>query len=456
VIESASPAERDGFLSRRPDSARPVPQNLLNRGQFLDRLGRELVRTKGCLSDRFVVLCIDLDRFRSVTASLGRHAGDQLLSAVASRIGGLLATRDAIACLGGDEFAILIEEPAGTGPAGDFAERMQRELINGFNISGTVVYTTASIGIARVASSYKSAEDVLRDAEIAMFEAKVRGRARTEIFHPSMHSRAFDSFELESDLYRAVEQNEFELFFQPIVSANNGRVHGFESLLRWRHPSRGLLCPASFIEQLKETGLIVPVGNWVIQEACKQARKWQEIRLYPVPVTINIAQQQFKDSNVVGTVSDAIDSSGADPRGIILELTEDVIVEDLDAARLTLAPLRERGVRVMIDDFGTGYSSLSYIRKLSVDAIKLDASFVDRIERFSEDRLIVRAIIALAHALDLRVVAEGIEREEQLAELVNLECEEVQGYMISEPVDAETATRMIENRWIAGFASFPA
>lgn len=453
MIESALAVGRDGFLSSRHEPARPVAQNLLNRGQFLDRLGRELARTKGCLTHRFVVLCIDIDRFRSVTASLGRHVGDELLTAISTRIGGLLATRDAIAGIGGDEFAILIEEPASTGPATDFAERIQKELINGFNLSGTVVYTTASIGIARVTSSYESAEEILRDAEIAMFEAKAGGRARTESFHQSMQSRAFDSFELETDLYRALEQNEFELFFQPIVSATNGRVHGFESLLRWRHPSRGLLCPAEFIEQLKDTGLIVPVGNWVIQEACKQARKWKEIRLYPVPLTINIAQQQFKDSNVVETVINAIDASGADPRGIVLELTEDVLVEDLDAARLTLAPLRARGVRIMIDDFGTGYSSLSYIRKLSVDAIKLDASFVDRIEKFSEDRLIVRAIIALAHALDLRVVAEGIEREEQLAELVNLECDEVQGYMISKPVDAKTATLMIENRWIAGFAA---
>ena len=452
MTESASPAERKLFLTIPPEPARPTPPGLLNRGQFLDRLGRELLRTKGCISDRYVVLCVDLDRFKVVTASLGRRTGDELLVAIAMRITGLLSTRDALARIGGDEFAILIEEPSSIGSAAQFAERVQKELISGFNLSGTVVYTTASIGIARVASSYQSAEDILRDAEIAMYNAKSRGRARAEMFHSTMFARALDLFELETDLRRAVERNEFELYYQPIVSSTNGRVRAFESLLRWRHPSRGLLTPSSFLELLKETGLIVPVGEWVIKEACRQARIWQEIRLKPVPVTINLASQQFTHANVVNTVTEAIEASGVDPLGIVLELTEDALLEDLDSAKETLAPLRARGVRIMIDDFGTGYSSLSYLRRLSVDAIKIDASFVDRIERFTEDRMIVRAIVALAHALELCVVAEGIERKEQLTELVNLECEEVQGYMISEPVDAEAATRMIESRWTAGFA----
>jgi diguanylate cyclase (GGDEF)-like protein len=434
------------------EPALATPQGLLNRGQFLDRLGRELARTKGCITDRYAVLCVDLDRFKVVTASLGRRVGDEMLAAIARLLTSLLSTRDAVARIGGDEFAVLIEEPGTCGSAANFAERIQKELISGFNLSSTVVYTTASIGIARVSSSYQSAEDILRDAEIAMYSAKARGRARAESFHSTMFTRALDLFELETDLRRAVERNEFELYYQPIVSSTNGRGRAFESLLRWRHPSRGLLSPASFLDLLKETGLIVPVGEWVIKEACRQARVWQEIRLKPVPVTINLAPQQFTHANVVSTVTEAIAESGVDPLGIVLELTEDAILEDLDSAKETLAPLRARGVRIMIDDFGTGYSSLSYLRRLSVDAIKIDASFVDRIERFTEDRMIVRAIVALAHALELCVVAEGIERKEQLAELVNLECEEVQGYMISEPVDAGTATRMVESRWTASFA----
>jgi diguanylate cyclase (GGDEF)-like protein len=452
VTESVSTPEKTPLRPGAAEIPRVKALDLLNRGQILDRIGRELSRTKACIAGRSVVLSIDLDRFKIVTASLGRRTGDELLAAIARRINGLLGTRDSIARVGGDEFVIMLEEPAPYGAAIEVAERIQKELIGGFNLETTVVYTTASIGVARISSSYASPEDILRDAEIAMYHAKARGRARAEVFHPGMHANAIDMFELETDLRRAVERKEFELFYQPIVSAVNGRVRAFESLLRWRHPSRGILSPGAFLDLLKETGLIVPVGEWVINEACRQARIWQEVRLRPVPVTINLAPQQFTHANVVKTVTEAIESSGVDPMGIVLELTEDAILEDLDSARETLAPLRARGVRIMIDDFGTGYSSLSYLRRLSVDAIKIDASFVDRIEKFTEDRMIVRAIVALAHALELCVVAEGIERKEQLAELVNLECEEVQGYMISQPVDAETATRMIEGRWAAQFA----
>ncbi len=452
VIQPALPAEAESFVLPPPDSIRPIAPSLLNRGHFLDKLGSELGRTRGCLSDRFVVLSVDLDRFRVVTSSLGRRAGDELLAAIAIRLGGRLATRDSIALIEGDEFVILLEESGLSGSAADFAERVQQELIRGFNLSGTSVYTTASIGIARVASSYTSAEDILRDAEIAMYAAKALGRARAEVFHPSMHARTLDLFELETDLLRAVKNEEFELHYQPIVSTTNGRLHGFESLLRWRHPSRGLLRADSFLGMLEQTGLIAPVGDWAIRQACRQARRWQEIRLHPVPVTINLSPQQFTHPDFASMIMQAIGESGADPRGIMLELTEDAILEDLDSARKTLAPLRARGVRVMIGEFGPGYSSLNYLRKLSVDAIKIDASFVDRIEKFAEDRMIVRAIIALAHALDLRVVAEGIERPEQLADLINLECEEVQGFLISEPVDAEAATKMIETRWVAELA----
>lgn len=447
------------FRSSRPSPAISASSvspssspNILNRGQFLDRLTRELGRTKGCLNDRFVVLCVDLDRFKGVTTSLGRQVGSEFLAVVGSRLRGLLATRDCLASIGTDKFAILIEEPGQFGSAAGFADRIQKELIGGFGLSGTVVYTTASIGMARLAASYTSAEDVLRDAETAMYSAKVGGRARTEVFRPGMNTTVADLFELEIELRLALERKQFELFYQPIVSSTTGRIHGFESLLRWRHPRRGLLTPDSFLTSLRETGLIVPVGEWAINEACLQARAWQEIRLHPVPITINLSPEQFEHPDLVNMVTRAIETSGCDPRGIVLELTEDAVLGELESAKQSLAPLRQRGVRVMIDDFGTGYTSLGYIRKLSVDAIKIDASFVDRIEKFAEDRMIVRAIIALAHALDLRVVAEGIERKEQMIELVNLECEEVQGYMISKPVNACTATHMIENRWAAEFA----
>jgi diguanylate cyclase (GGDEF)-like protein len=422
---------------------------MLNRRQFLDRLERELRRAKTGLTERHAVLCVDIDRFRVANASLGRQVCDDLLVAIADRIAIHLSHRDAIARVGGDEFAILFEESSDAGSAWEVAERIQSELIGGFTISNNRVYATASIGIVRVAGAYRFVEDIMRDGEIAMYRAKARGRARSESFQPSMYWNALDLFELETDLRRAVEKSEFELHYQPIVSASTGRVKAFESLLRWRHPIRGLLTPSDFLELLKETGLITPVGKWIIREACLQARRWQEIRGRPIPVTINLAPQQFTYAGVMETVDQTITETGVDPHALVLEITEDALVDDIESAREKLAPLRERGVRIMIDDFGTGYSSLSYLRHLSIDAIKIDASFIDRIERFAEDRLIVSAIIALAHALELCVVAEGIERPEQLSQLVGLECEQVQGFLISKPVDTATATQMVQNKWTA-------
>jgi diguanylate cyclase (GGDEF)-like protein len=437
-----------GPLRLESDLNRSKPPQMLTRRQFLDRLERELRRAKGGLTERHSVLCIDIDRFRVVSASLGRELCDELLVAIADRLASRLSHRDALARVGGDEFAILLEESAESGSALEIAEQIQTDLIGGFTISGNRVYATASIGIVRVAGTYRGPEDILRDGEIAMYRAKSRGRARSETFHPTMYWTALDLFELETDLRRAVEKGEFELHYQPIVSAVTGRVKAFESLLRWRHPSRGLQTPLSFLGLLKETGLITPVGKWVIHEACLQARRWQD-RYGPIPVTINLAPQQFTYAGVMENVYSAMVDTDVDPTTVVLEITEDALVEDIDSARQKLAPLRERGVRIMIDDFGTGYSSLSYLRHLSVDAIKIDASFIDRIERFAEDRMIVRAIVALAHALNLDVVAEGIERKEQLSELVGLDCEQAQGFLISKPVDAATATRMIETNWTA-------
>jgi len=431
----------------RSESGHAPPAGLLNRAQFLDRLGRELKRTKNCLIDRYVVLCVDVDRFRVVNASLGRRAGDQILTAIAGRIISQLSPRDALAKLGGDEFAILVEETPDGKTAMDVADAIQRELIAGFTIDESPVYSTASIGVVRVSSGYNSPEDILRDGEIAMYRAKTLGRGRAEMFHPTMFVHAQDLFELETDLRRAVERGEFELFYQPIVSLKTGKVRAFESLLRWRHPSRGLQSPSAFLDLLKETGLMMSVGQWVIEEACSQARKWHDLRGRPIPVTINLAPQQFTHSSVINVVTEAIGKTGVHPAALVLEITEDTLVEDIEAARETLLPLRELGIRTMIDDFGTGYSSLSYLRRLPIDAIKIDASFVDRIERFTEDRMIVRAIIALAHALELCVVAEGVERREQITELIALECEEAQGFVVSRPVDAETATNMVVTRW---------
>jgi diguanylate cyclase (GGDEF)-like protein len=438
-----------GPLRLEIEEQRPKPAQMLTRRQFLDRLDRELVRAKSGLHARNDVLLVDLDRFRVANASLGRQVCDDLLVEIVDRFAVHLSHRDAIARIGGDEFAILLEESPDAGTASELAERLQVEMIAGFTISENKIYTTASIGIVRIAAAYKRVEEIMRDAEIAMYYAKSRGRARSETFQPVMYWMALDLFELETDLRRAVERGEFELHYQPIVSAATGRVTAFESLLRWRHPERGLQTPADFIDLLKETGLITSVGKWVIQEACLQAKRWQEIAGRPIPVTINLAPQQFTYVRVMDSVTQAIEDTGVDPRALMLEITEETLVEDIESARKKLAPLRERGVRIMIDDFGTGYSSLSYLRHLSIDAIKIDASFIDRIERVAQDRMIVSAVVALAHALELSVIAEGVERKDQLTELMSLECEQVQGFLISKPVDAATATQMVETDWTA-------
>ena len=395
------------------------------------------------------MLCVDIDRFRVINTCLGRAIGDRLLNEIAARLVMQLGHHDSIGKIGGDEFAILIEEKPDRPSAVEIANSIQSELIGGFVIDGAVLYATASIGVARLASSYVDAEEVLRDAEIAMYCAKSNGRARVEVFQGSMLLSAHGLFQLETDLRRAVERQEFELHFQPIVSVKTGKVRAFESLLRWRHPSKGLQLPGSFLPLLKETGLILSLGSWIIEEACRHAKKWQDIRGRPVPVTINIAPQQFSQSVVVSQVTEALERTGAHPGSVVLEITEDVLIEDLDVARATLLPLRYQGIRTMIDDFGTGYSSLSYLRRLPIDAIKVDSSFVDRIEGFAEDRLIVRAIVALAHALELCVVAEGVERREQLRELVGLDCEEAQGYLVSPPVSGSVAADMVASRWAA-------
>ena len=422
---------------------------MLTRPQIIDRIERELSRTRSCLVDRYAVLCVDIDRFRFVNASLGREACDQILTAIAARISSHLSLRDALARLGGDEFAVLVEESRAGFSAADIAEAIQGELIAGFEIDGTVIYSTASIGIARVSSSYESAEHVMRDAEIAMHGAKSKGRARAENFHPLMRAQARNLFALETELRRAVDRGEFELQYQPIVSLKTGKVRAFESLVRWRHPSRGLQMPSSFLPLLTETGLLLTVSEWVIDEACRQARKWQELRGRPVPLTVNIAAQHFADASIAELITDALDRTGAHPSGIVLEMPESILVCDLDGARDTLLALRERGIHTVVDDFGSGYSSPSYLRRLPVDAIKIDASLIDKIERFTEDRLIVRHTIALAHALGLRVIAEGMERKEQLVELMGFDCNEAQGQLISAPVDEVTATTMVITRWFA-------
>lgn len=426
---------------------------LLNRGQIVDQIGRELQRTRKCLGSRYVLLSLELDCYRATVASQGRKAGDDLVTAVAERIGSLLSAHDAVASLGRGTMAILLESVGVPGSTLSTVDVIQRELMAGLKVGEQTIYTTASIGITKVATPYATAEDVLWDAGIAMRRAKAEGKARAATFHLMMDHERLSETELEQELRVALERDEFVLHFQPIISPRTGKVDAFEALLRWNHPSKGLQAPAEFLQTLKDSGLIVPVGEWVVKEACANASRWREIAGRTIPVTINLASEELSALSVITAVNDAIDH-GTDAASVTLEISEDALFDAL-AASGSLSLVRDRGVRIVVDDFGSGYSSLDFVGRLPIDAIKMDASFADRIAHYAADRPVMRNIVDLAHALGLDVYAEGLDRPGQLDDAVRLGCEGMQGLLISGPVEAKFAERMLEAEWTAMLDGVP-
>lgn len=428
---------------------------LPNRSLFVDRLGRSIRRSRRRGDQLFAVLFLDLDRFKIINDSLGHMIGDQLLVAIAQRLESCLRSSDTIARahqshtvarLGGDEFTVLLEEIQDPTSAIRVAERIQRTLSQPFQIGGHEVFTTVSIGIALSSSAYESAEDVLRDADIAMYRAKVLGKARHAVFDTEMHAHAASILRLETDLRRALERDEFRLHFQPIVDMSNRRLAGFEALLRWYHPERGVVSPAEFIPVAEETGLIIPIGHWVLREACRQARDWQDqfrIR-QPLAMCVNVSGKQFKQADLIHKVSQVLRETCLDPTALRLEITESTIMEDAESTTDVLVRMRQLGVQLSIDDFGTGYSSLSYLQRFPTTTLKVDRSFVSRIGDGCDNLEIIRTIIALAHNLRMNVTAEGVETEEQYQQLEQLGCEFGQGYFFARPVEAEEATKIIE------------
>ncbi len=426
----------------RHDALHDALTGLPNRARFVQRLALAIERARRDESYRFALLFLDLDRFKYINDSLGHLVGDQLLVGLARRLEPCLRQNDTLARLGGDEFTILIEEMREPDEAARVAERVRAELARPFVLDGHEVFTSASIGIAAGSAHYERAEDVLRDADTAMYQAKRAGKARHEIFDQAMHEAAKDTLTLETDLRHALERNELRLLYQPIVRLNGGRIIGFEALLRWEHPRRGLLSPSAFIDLAEETGLIVPVGNWALHEACRQARVWHEQfpDEAPLSISVNLSGRQFAQPGMVDLIKRTLHETRLPAASLTLEITESVAMDDAEGAAALLRQLQDLGVQLSIDDFGTGYSSLSYLHRLPVSTLKIDRSFVSRLSTHKENNAVVRTIITLARGLGLTVVAEGVETYAQANQLRALDCDAGQGFLFAQPLVSQDAT----------------
>ncbi len=426
---------------------------LPNRVLFLDRLAMAFERMKRDPANLFAVLFLDLDGFKNVNDSLGHRSGDQLLIAVARRLERSVRATDSVAYygreqtvarLGGDEFTILLDGLGAPVDASIAALRLLSALAAPFDLSGNEVFVGASIGIAMARGEYESPEDILRDADTAMYSAKAQGKARIAVFDDTMRAKVIARLQLENDLRRAVEQREFVLHYQPIFSMETDRIVGFEALLRWEHPDGRVVLPADFIAVAEETGLILQLGRWALEEACRQMAQWH--RTFPsdppLRMAVNISSKQIAQPDLVALVECVLAETGLAPSGLELEITESSIMENPEIAAAVLVRLRALGVQVSIDDFGTGYSSLSYFQKFTIDTVKIDRSFVGRMSS-TESHEIVHAIVNLAHNLKLAVIAEGVETERQEGWLKSLDCDYVQGFYYSHPVDSEAATLLV-------------
>lgn len=418
---------------------------LPNRSLFIEKLERALVNSKRKKDYIFAVMYIDLDRFKVINDSLGHSVGNLLLVEVAKKIQKLLDFECTLARLGGDEFGILIEDVEEHDQVIKIAKKIQKEIKKSFNLDGHEVFSASSIGITFSSYGYERSEEVLRDADLALYKAKAMGRSRYEVFDSGMHIHALELLQLETDLRYAIERNEFILHYQPIISFKTGKISGFEALIRWIHKKRGLISSATFIPIAEETGLIIPIGHWVMQEACRQIRIWNDKYSMDEPFTIsvNISGKQFSHPNLIENITEIIDNSNIEPHTLKLEITESTIMENAENARIMLQQLRDLNIQLQIDDFGTGYSSLSYLHRFPVNTLKVDRSFVSRIGSDDENVEIVKTIISLARNLNMQSIAEGIETIEQCEKIRSLECEYGQGFYFSKPVSVEEIEELL-------------
>ncbi len=417
---------------------------LPNRALFMDRLGSAMARSVRKPNYLFAVLFLDVDRFKTVNDSLGHRAGDQLLIQIGRALAGVLRPGDTVARLGGDEFTILLDDLASSQDALRVTERVRDSLNSPFTIGGHEVFATASIGIALSSSRHEQPEELVRNADTAMYHAKADGRGTYKVFDTSMHAQAITLLETESDLRRAVERQGFLLHFQPIVEIASGRVAGMEALIRWEHSKRGLVSPLEFVHLAEETGLIFEIGSWALTAACRALRGWDDLGRH-LTMSVNLSTRQFNQPDLVEKVAATLQGAGLEPRRLKLEVTESVLMSNAEAAVITLRRLHDLGVHVCIDDFGTGYSSLSYLLRLPADTLKIDRSFVVAMGEGVRHAEIVRAIVALGRSLGMEVVAEGVETPDQRERLLALQCPYAQGFLYGRPMDEERA-----RVWLAG------
>jgi diguanylate cyclase (GGDEF)-like protein/PAS domain S-box-containing protein len=419
--------------------------NLANRAALIAQIERSLTRAhSGREAYQFALLVIDLDRFKMVNDSLGHAAGDELLQAVARRIESRMREGDTCARLSGDEFVVLLSDVHSLRQTTRIVDRIQGDLSAPFSIQGQKLFTGASIGIAISVAGTEKAEDILRNADIALYRAKAHGNARYEIFDPGMHAQVLAEQKLETDLRLALDQDEFELYYQPIVTLDEHRIVGFEALVRWNHPELGLIEPTRFIPLAEDTGLIVPIGRRVLRDACRQLRIWEEA--FPdlaLSMSVNLSAKQLVQPELVGDTDNIIRRTGIDPSHLRLEITETVLINNVEVATGIFERLKSLGVMLSMDDFGTGYSSLGSLHRFQMDTLKIDQSFIAGVEVRDEDAEIVRTIIALARNLGMSVVAEGVETQGQLRHLDSLACDHAQGYLFSRAVNAADATALI-------------
>jgi diguanylate cyclase (GGDEF)-like protein/PAS domain S-box-containing protein len=421
--------------------------NLANRTLLMRRL-EDVLRYSSQQQDyQFAVLCIDLDRFKVINDSLGHEAGDRFLQLMAMRLVKLMRPGDTLARLGGDEFVVLMEPLRDAREPIQMADRIAEQLRSPLVLEGREVSCTASIGIVMSGSDYSQSADILRDADLAMYQAKFSGRACSAVFDPALHAAAVTKMQLDQDLRRAVIQQEFVLYYQPIVAAIDGKLLGFEALLRWQHPEQGWVSPLDFIPSLEENGLIQPVGEWVLRQACAQMIWWQE--LYPElalqKMNVNVSVRQLINPEFVATVQSILETSTVIPGNLQLEITESLLMENLEELLPRLEQLKLLGVCLVIDDFGTGYSSLGYLHCFPIDGLKIDRSFISRLDEGGKDYKITQTIIALAHQLGIRAIGEGVEEMDQWRKLQDLGCDEVQGYWFARPMDVENAEEFMNH-----------
>lgn len=416
---------------------------LANRTLFMERLDK-LVRGNVENQPTFAILYLDLDDFKIVNDSLGHRTGDLLLVEAARRLKSCVSGGATVSRLGGDEFTVLLEGTQDTDDAIVVAHRILRDLNAPYTIDGHKMVVTPSVGVV-MGNQGQDSKELLRYADIAMYKAKQNGKARYEAFTPVMYNNVLQRLQLETDLRRAIERNEFRVVYQPIVDLKDGSITGVEALIRWEDPNRGMISPAEFIPLAEETGLILPIGQWVLEEACRQGRRWQE--QYPhLYVSVNLSARQFREPFLAEQVAQILQANDMQPAGLQLEITESILMQESATTQETLRQLKALGIQLAMDDFGTGYSSLSYLKRFPIDVLKIDRSFVGGLGDSPEDTALVRTVITLAKALNLTVTGEGVETAEQIAQLRAMECERGQGYFFARPLAAAAVDELLAAR----------